>query len=362
MKIAVIRFGRFGDILLTVPAIALLRRMLPHIRILYLTKTYYNDLIYLFNDVDDAICIPQNASLSSIRRRVRAHAPDALLDFHGNLRSRLICGSLAIPVYRSVAHTWRRRLLVHGMEVSPPPPVWKRHVETVLRLCDDFGLAADSGGSEHRDEGSPRGWSTIFDANGGLFDLNGGERRSRTKIVLLPGAGYRTKQWPMKHFVQLGIILRAEGIEVDVVGSAEEAALVNEIAAAAKLGGYSGLPLPALSKLLGTATLAVGNDSGLAHFAETMGTRVIMLFGPTDPRLGFGPRLNGSLALGLDLRCRPCSLHGEKACRLKHRTCLDNLPPSLVAARVLSALKHPDVRSRKAEWDVFFGGGPSRTG
>jgi hypothetical protein len=40
---------------------------------------------------------------------------------------------------------------------------------------------------------------------------------------------------------------------------------------------------------LATARVYIGNDSGITHLAAAVGTRVVALFGPTDPRI-WGPR------------------------------------------------------------------------
>lgn len=40
---------------------------------------------------------------------------------------------------------------------------------------------------------------------------------------------------------------------------------------------------------LATARLYIGNDSGITHLAAAVGTRVIALFGPTDPSI-WAPR------------------------------------------------------------------------
>jgi len=40
---------------------------------------------------------------------------------------------------------------------------------------------------------------------------------------------------------------------------------------------------------LATARLYIGNDSGITHLAAAVGTPVVALFGPTDPRI-WAPR------------------------------------------------------------------------
>jgi ADP-heptose:LPS heptosyltransferase len=47
--------------------------------------------------------------------------------------------------------------------------------------------------------------------------------------------------------------------------------------------------LSELAKRLASARVFVGNDSGISHLAAAVGTPVVALFGPTDPRV-WAPR------------------------------------------------------------------------
>ena len=51
------------------------------------------------------------------------------------------------------------------------------------------------------------------------------------------------------------------------------------------------LSLTELAALLKRCMVCVGNDSGVTHMAAAVGTPVVALFGPTDPRV-WGPRGN----------------------------------------------------------------------
>jgi len=61
-----------------------------------------------------------------------------------------------------------------------------------------------------------------------------------------------------------------------------------------------------------------------------LGKPTAALFGPTVPELGFAP-LGRSRALGVELACRPCHVHGPAFCWLGHRRCWRDLPALEVA-------------------------------
>ncbi|MFP2912176.1 glycosyltransferase family 9 protein, partial [Pyxidicoccus sp. 3LFB2] len=97
----------------------------------------------------------------------------------------------------------------------------------------------------------------------------------------------------------------------------------------------SSLPLDALAAALGRMRLLISGDSGPVHLASAVGTRALVLFGPTEPRR-WGPPPPGR-ALSLGLACAPCSNHGSVRCPQGHHRCMRDLEvaPVVAAAREL---------------------------
>lgn len=104
------------------------------------------------------------------------------------------------------------------------------------------------------------------------------------------------------------------------------------------------LPLPELIELIRRAEFVLTPDSAPLHIASATGTRAFAFFGPTPFNTGFGPLGNQSellsyeSMLGRPLACQPCSKHGQKTCPLEHHSCLADLPPDVVAQRMLEFL------------------------
>lgn len=64
------------------------------------------------------------------------------------------------------------------------------------------------------------------------------------------------------------------------------------------------------------------NDSGPLHLASAMNAPVSAFFCSTVPAFGFGPLSDDASILEVkDLACRPCGLHGHKACPKGHFQC-----------------------------------------
>ena len=94
--------------------------------------------------------------------------------------------------------------------------------------------------------------------------------------------------------------------------------------------------LSELSNCVSLAKFVLGNDSALIHFAAGHNIPCVAIFGPTHPRFGFGPTSEKSLVISYEnehvvpLKCRPCSIHGQKKCPLKHHDCMQKISPKYV--------------------------------
>ena len=73
--------------------------------------------------------------------------------------------------------------------------------------------------------------------------------------------------------------------------------------AAVSLAGQD--TLGSFMALAARCAVVIANDSGSMHIANAVGTRVVALFGPTDPRRT-APRASPAAVLHHDLACSPC--------------------------------------------------------
>jgi heptosyltransferase-2 len=153
--------------------------------------------------------------------------------------------------------------------------------------------------------------------------------------VFAPGAEFGpAKRWPVAHFAELA---RALALPVLLLGSGKEAALCEEISAAApgrctNLAGKTSL-LQALG-VIAAARSVVSNDSGLMHVAAAFGVPQVALFGSSSP-LHTPPLSDKARVLWLKndpayqppLDCAPCF---ARECPLGHMRCLNDLSAASV--------------------------------
>jgi len=98
-------------------------------------------------------------------------------------------------------------------------------------------------------------------------------------VLLMPGSGSRTKNWPVENYLDLAQHLGRSMPTVAMLGPAEEDM---EVA----FSGLDPIKSPSLGTLAGLARLStafVGNDSGSSHLAAAAGAQGVVIFGPSDP-------------------------------------------------------------------------------
>lgn len=143
-------------------------------------------------------------------------------------------------------------------------------------------------------------------------------------VTIAPASVWFTKQWPESKWIELVKALPKEH-QVFIIGAPSDSALAERIIMAT----CRGVDLTRELKLLQSAALMEGaamnyvNDSAPLHIASAMNAPVTVVFCSTVPAFGFGPlRANGRVVERAEpLYCRPCGLHGYKACPEGHFKC-----------------------------------------
>jgi heptosyltransferase-3 len=124
------------------------------------------------------------------------------------------------------------------------------------------------------------------------------EAGSSSFIVLHPGSGSETKNWPIEHWIQLGNALLAKGRHLLIVAGEADTKRTAKLKSAwsgQPVRFVENLPLPQLAALLQGATF-IGHDSGISHMAAAVGARCVLLFGGTDPAI-WAPANQGATVL-----------------------------------------------------------------
>jgi heptosyltransferase-2 len=153
------------------------------------------------------------------------------------------------------------------------------------------------------------------------------EKWQQTKyICIAPASVWFTKQFPADQWTSF-IDRLPPDLNVYLLGAPGDAALCEQIRMATRhasvqnLAGKLGfLQSAALQE---KALMNYVNDSAPMHFASAVNAPVTAVYCSTIPAFGFGPLSDNSHIVETQtaLACRPCGLHGRKACPLGHFNC-----------------------------------------
>jgi lipopolysaccharide heptosyltransferase II len=146
-------------------------------------------------------------------------------------------------------------------------------------------------------------------------------------FCIAPASVWFTKQYPAEHWAEL-IRQLPPYHPVFILGSTADVELGNRVI---QLAGLPLSPVNLCGKLsflesaalMQKATMNYVNDSAPMHIASAMNAPVCAVYCSTVPSFGFGPLSDQSFVVETKepLSCRPCGLHGYRACPEGHFRC-----------------------------------------
>lgn len=106
-----------------------------------------------------------------------------------------------------------------------------------------------------------------------------------------PGMAMLNKRWPLDRLAKLGDVLAERGLTPVLSGAPAEVEVCQQVAQQMKHPPYivaGQLSLAEFGALCQKSQLFVGGDTGAMHIAVAMGSQVLAIFGPSDPK-HYGP-------------------------------------------------------------------------
>lgn len=296
-SILVVLLCPLGDTLFATPALRALRRRFPGANITALCWTSNEPLLRYNPHLDHVVACPGGWEL--------AVSPLRMLDRRFDLGVGLShFGSWVTPFFRA-------RVRVGFQTVAGLRP--RAASDGVPNAAGDGGAGAGAAGANGQHAihyclrvveqvgAQPQGLHMELVAGPGdrwraAEVLRGHE--DRPLIAFHVGADhFATKRWPAENFARLADMLAGRfGSTIILVGGPDDVPVsraVRSLARRAQFVDLTGrLALLETAAVLERVDVFVGNDSGPLHMAEAVGTPVVGLFGPSDPRhfAPLGPR------------------------------------------------------------------------
>ena len=153
-------------------------------------------------------------------------------------------------------------------------------------------------------------------------------RNDAPYICIAPTSVWFTKQWPAEKWVTL-IQAIDPTISIALLGAATDREVCESIAQASghpQVRVFAGkLSLLQSAALMRGAVMNYVNDSAPMHLCSAMDAPVTAIYCSTVPEFGFGPLSTVSRVVETAemLDCRPCGLHGFRACPKGHFRCAE---------------------------------------
>jgi heptosyltransferase I len=286
----VVRLTALGDILHTLPAVAALRAAHKNARIDWVVERKWAPVLEGSPAISEVIPFDRASVFGALTcvRQLRQKNYTCAIDFQGLYKSSVLAMLSAAPRRIGFERGWAREdgaSLLYTERVAPTG----RHVAEL-----NYSLAEKAGATRPARPEYP-----LRVPAGGAASVRArlADRGIGDYIVVGPGGSWRAKCWPAERY---GVFCREfekrHGLRAVVIHGPGEQPLAEEVSRAAHPAApiVMATTIEELMGVLAHARCAVAADSGPLHLAAALGTRVVGLYGPTDPARN-GPFVPGAV-------------------------------------------------------------------
>ena len=338
-NIMVVKLSAIGDVIHALPVSYALKETFPEARVTWvveppayelLTDNPYIDEIILFEKKKFKSLGGFLTNFGPFKRRLQQNQYDAALDLQGLFKSAAIAYLSKAPVRLGTCN-----MRECSDKVSRPvigPHAQGHIVERYLDAARELGCRVDK---------------VVFPMNVTARDEDlaarimqqAGADIGNPYVVLAVGANWPNKRWPTKYFAALSDWLYSQKlIPVVIGGGVLDASLAAEIEAAAEIPPVNLVgrtSLKQLAHIIRHARLTLGGDTGPVHLSAGIGTKTVMVMGPTDANRN-GPYGQLDNAIEADWDCKYC---WKRACP-KGRECLARISVEQVKEKIMCVLRN----------------------
>ena len=338
-RILLLRLERIGDLLMSLDALDDVRRAAPEAEIDLVVGSWNEELarqvrgIHRVETIDAAWLTRENAGLGmgALLRRAaawRRRRYDLALNFEPDVRSNILIAASRAARTAGFSSGGGGALLDVALPYDPRTHTSRNAQRLVAAVLD---VPARTGAA--RLEVSP-------EERRRALALCAGRRRPLVGVHV--SGGRPVKQWDPARFAELaGRLARERGASIVLTGNTADRPLVDPVAD--RLSGLDvlnlagELALPALAAVLEQLDVLVTGDTGPMHVAAAVGTPVVAVFGPSDPRR-YAPPDPLHRIVRIDLPCSPCN-----RIRLPPERCRGGIPDCLTGIDVQMVFEAVDA-------------------
>lgn len=271
------RTDRLGDLVLSTPVAATLKKEFPECEVFFLARDYAAEILDLHPHVDGVLRVDSLGEMlraKQLTKLLRSYEFDAVLALYPRPELAWAFYRAGIPLRIGTGYRWysalfNRRVYEHRKDA-------RRHeAEYNLQLLRPVGIVD-----------APVEFHYRFDAahEQALAEKMKQWNLHEPYVVIHPGSGSSSRDWPLEYFAELAVhFSRERKMQLVLTGSAHEKNLTAFIqtqtdGTALDLAGR--LSLTELAGVLRHAVLFVSNSTGPLHVARMMKTPVLAFYPP----------------------------------------------------------------------------------
>lgn len=334
-NVLIIKLSAIGDVIHALPVSYAIKETFPNAKLTWVVEPPSYDLLSMNPCVDNIITFHKKEFKSfrgfarkffPFRRELQSQTYDAVLDLQGLFKSAAIAFFARSNIKLGICN-------MREMSDRVSKPVVGKHfnghiVERYLDTARAIGCRVDKVVFPLviPDDEAQRAESIVAHA---------GAQFKNPFVVLAIGANWVNKRWREEYFAELVDWFYS----IEVIPIMVGAGVVDEQRAQAITKQAEIPPIDLVGKtnwkqlahIVKNARLVVGGDTGVVHLAAGLGTRTVMLMGPTDANRN-GPYGQLKNALEVDRTCKFC---WKRVCP-KGDDCLERITVKQVERKILS--------------------------
>jgi ADP-heptose:LPS heptosyltransferase len=341
-RILVIRFSAIGDVAMTVPVITSLAEQYSQHEFIILSQHFLQPLFENApsNVIFYGIKLADYKGLKGLRRlygELRNFKFDYVADLHNVLRSKFLrfrfirSGASVRQIEKGRISKWKlvRR---YFKVLKPLKSSFERYAQVFRKL--GFSTEID--------------FVSIYGKGKAPFSMIepfvGTKEEGVKWIGVAPFAKHKGKIYPLE--LQEQVLAHFAGkphYKIFLFGGGQKEIAVFNTWAEKYQGVISvagRLDLQTELALISHLDVMLAMDSANMHFASIVNTPTVSVWGATHLYAGFmGWKQQPDSIVQIDLRCRPCSVFGQKPCWRKDYACLYGISPEEIIKKVTIACK-----------------------
>lgn len=344
MNILIVRVSAMGDVIHTLPALALIKYHLPNATIHWIVQDKAADILRDMPHIDKLWVIPNKylslgnlPTLYTTIKQLRAIHWDAIIDFQGLLKTTFITAQLRGKKFGFNYHHARCGLTALFNNITTDADytnIIQKNLSLASFVCSH--LTKQTHSPTVQSLVNQKQHTQVINNNSRWLHQNCGTHA----IMISPNTTWESKHWPVEYWQTLFTQLSLHRYPTLLVGST----FGHQGATLATFIKHNNLDIaiaPAWSlreliPVIQQTGLVIAPDTGLLHLADYLGVQTIGIFGPTLARR-HGPFLQTrNIHNALQIQCPHLyeKKHGNMQKTGKNTTCMHTLKPDVVLAKI----------------------------